>query len=67
MFRRMCTIFAASSLLLCVAVCVLWVRSYSRAERVRSKHSHLTGPRQYQVIRSLFVADGLIVYVGDDG
>ena len=65
MKRRLLNLLTALSLLLCIAVCVLWARSYSRAERVRSARSHLTGPRQYQVIRSLFVADGLIVYVGD--
>jgi hypothetical protein len=65
MKRRLLNLLTALSLLPCVAVCVLWARSFPRAERVRWKRSHVTGPRQYQVIRSLFVADGLIVYLGD--
>ena len=34
MRRRLLTLCSALSLLLCVAVCVLWVRSYGRADRV---------------------------------
>jgi hypothetical protein len=65
MRRRLLNLLTAVSLVLCVAACVLWVRSYYRAERIEFQRSHLSGPRQYQVAQSLFVADGLAVFVRD--
>ena len=43
--RRMFTLCSAASLLLCVAVCALWVGSYERLDGFTLR----TGGRQYQV------------------
>jgi hypothetical protein len=65
MTRRLFNLLTALSLLLSVAVVALWVRSYWIADRIKVQRSHLAGPRQYQVIQSLFAAEGSVVFVRD--
>src|SRR5687768_1034113 len=44
MCRRLSTLLSAASLVLCVATCVLWVRSYERLDHVgRYNESYLEG------------------------
>jgi hypothetical protein len=43
MRRKLFTFFSALSLLLCLAACGLWVRSYWRADYIRVRHSRQVG------------------------
>ncbi len=56
--RRLCTLCSAVSLVLCVALCVLWVRSYGVAERV-SRVSR--GPATVENYILLYSADGRLL------
>jgi hypothetical protein len=63
--RRLFDLVTLLSLVLCVAVVALWVRSHSRADWVQWQRSQLSGPRQRQVIDKAFTAEGLLVFTRD--